>query len=120
MSKRILFSEVFIDVLGRRYDSNTTTATVYDKQGRILSVAQNSYIKTHPIQAAFAKRVNNPEAQYLHAEVLAIIRSQKNGTPYKIKIERFFKNGKPALAKPCKICELAIKEAGISRIEYTV
>jgi hypothetical protein len=28
--------------------------------------------------------------------------------------------GRPKLAKPCVVCELAIKEAGIKFVEYTV
>lgn len=105
---------------GKYLDSNITTATVYDKHGRVLGTAQNSYIKTHPKQAAFAKKAKIPLACFLHAEVLAIIRAQKNGTPYKISVERYFKNGETAMAKPCPICEIAIKESGISKIEYTI
>jgi len=94
-------------------------ATVYDRKGNVLSVAKNSYVKTHPEQARYALKVNQPEKQYLHAEVHAIIRALKRGKPYKIKIERYNKDGAPAMAKPCPICEFAIKEAGISFVEYT-
>jgi len=94
-------------------------ATVYDKRGRILSEAYNSYDKTSPIQAKYGQRVNQPDRIYLHAELRAIIRV-KNGSPYKIKVVRYDKNNCPKLAKPCPICELAIKEAGIKFVEYTV
>jgi len=96
------------------------TATVYDRKGRILAIAENSFIKTHPTQAAFAKQANLPEKTFLHAEVLSIIRAQKKGIPYKIKVERYNRKGEPMLAKPCPICELAIKEAGIKFIEFTI
>ena len=33
------------------------TAIIYDKKGRVLSIGQNSYIKTHPYQAKIAKQV---------------------------------------------------------------
>ena len=95
-------------------------ATIYDKKGRILSESYNSYHKTHPLQALYAKKVNKPDKIYLHAEISAIIKAQKFGEPYKIKIERYHKDGTPALAKPCPVCELAIKESGISVIEYTI
>jgi len=117
MTKRSI--DICKDIHGHILDSNTTVA-VYDNRNRILAVAQNSFIKTHPKQARFAKQANLPKACYLHAEVLAIIRALKHGIPYKIKIERYFKNGMPALAKPCPICELAIKEAGIHYVEYTI
>ena len=51
---------------------------------------------------------------------LTIIKAQKFGEPYKILIERYNSEGEPVLAKPCEICQLAIKEAGIKRIEYTI
>lgn len=95
------------------------TATAYDKQGRKLSVGQNDYSRTHPIQAELAARVGLHEKQMLHAEVMCIIRARSNQI-YKIKIERYDSKGNPKLAKPCPICELAIKEAGIKFVEYTI
>lgn len=94
------------------------TATVYDKRGRILSTATNSYKKTHPWQAELADRAGHPEKKYLHAEVLALLRCK--GDPYKIKVERVNRRGQLRLAKPCPICELAIKEAGVRFVEYSV
>lgn len=58
-------------------------------------------------------------AIYLHAEVAAIIKALKVGTPHKIMIERYGKDGSPMLAKPCAMCEIAIREAGIHFVEYT-
>ena len=95
-------------------------ATVRDKRGLVLSVATNSYIKTHPRQAELARRVGEPYKDCLHAEVLAIIRASKTGLPmYSIAVERYNKRGQPLLAKPCPICQLAIKEAGIVLTTYT-
>lgn len=94
------------------------TATIYDKKGRILSIGTNSYTKTHPRQAEMAAKCGYHYKVYLHAEIAALVRCKSDG--YKIKIERYNKSGDPLLAKPCEICELAIKEAGIKYIEYTV
>jgi deoxycytidylate deaminase len=94
------------------------TATVYNKRGNIIAVGKNSYTKTHTIQSKYAKRVGEIHKVYLHAEIDALIKAQGKG--YKIKIERYGKNGEPKNAKPCPICELAIKEAGIKFVEYTV
>lgn len=93
------------------------TATVYDKRGRVLSKAVNSYAKTHPEQARLALKVGSPEKLYLHAEVLALLRCR--GEAYKIRVERHNKRGQTRLAKPCPICELAIREAGIKYVEYS-
>lgn len=95
-------------------------ATVFDRKGNILSTGINSYVKTHPKMASNACKCGLPEKQYVHAEAIAIIRALKIGKPYKIKVERYFKNGEPALAKPCPVCELFIKEAGIKVVKYTI
>lgn len=93
-------------------------ATIYDRRGRVLSIGHNSYHKTHPRQASLARRVGQPERQFLHAEISALVKCR--GEPYKIHIERRDKTGKLQLAKPCAICELAIREAGIRFVEYSV
>ena len=95
-------------------------ATVFNKRGKVLAVAYNNYNKTHPRQAYLAAGVGEPDKIYLHAEVAAIIKAMKVGHPHKIKIERYNKVGKPALAKPCPICEMAIHEANIKFVEYSV
>lgn len=97
----------------------TLTATVYDRKGRVLSKGINNYTKSHPLQARHAKMAGVPEKIMLHAEIAALVKI-KRGTPYKISITRYNKSGKPVIAKPCAICELAIKEAGIILVEYTV
>ena len=99
---------------------HVVTATVYDKRGRILAVKENDYQKTHPKQARLANQVGLHHKIYLHAELSAIIKAQKRGDPYKIKIERYDHNGNPAMAAPCPICQLAIKESGIKFVEFTV
>ena len=94
-------------------------ATILDKKGKILAVGHNSYEKTSPIQAEFSRRVNQPGRIYLHAEISALIKI-RHGIPYKILIERYDSAGNPKIAAPCPICALAIREAGIERIEYTI
>lgn len=95
-------------------------ASVYNRRGKLLAFAYNNYIKTHPRQAYYAKQVGQPLCVYLHAEIAAIIKAQKVGVPYKIKIERYTKNGKQALAAPCPICLAAIHEADIKLVEFSV
>lgn len=94
-------------------------ATTYDKRGRVISVAKNSYSKTHTLQAQYAIKAGVDYRIYLHAEILAIIRA-RNKTIHKIKIERYDADGNPRLARPCPVCELAIQEANIKLIEYTL
>lgn len=95
-------------------------ATIFDKRGRVLSVGENSYYKSHPKQAEFAKIAGREEAIYLHAEIAAIIKLRnKQDKAYRIFIERYSKDGEPLLAKPCEICTVALEMAGIEVIDYT-
>ena len=95
-------------------------AIINDKQGHCLSLASNSYTKSHPLQAHFAKLAGQPNKIYLHAEILALIRSSlySNNKPYEINISRI-KDNKDYSAKPCPICVLAMEAFGIKIVNYT-
>lgn len=95
------------------------TAIIYDRRGRVLSVGNNSYVKTHTLQAHHAKKVGLPDKQYLHAEVHAITRCKDLSKAHKIFVARYGKKGQPLLAKPCPVCQSAIKAAGIEVVEWT-
>jgi deoxycytidylate deaminase len=90
-------------------------ASIFDKKGRLLSVGKNSYTKTHPIQAKYAKRAKLEHKIFLHAEMDAIIRLKDPDKAYKIIIERYDSEGRPVNAKPCAICQAAIK--GMTKIQ---
>lgn len=97
---------------------------VLDKKGGILSTGVNSFTKTHPKQLEFAKkvkmesdRINFLERKYLHAEIAAMLKCPTQG--HKIVVVRINNKGEYRMAKPCPICELAIKSYGITKIEYT-
>lgn len=95
-------------------------ATAYDTSGRRICSKHNSYQKTHPVQAKYAKLANSEERIVLHAEVRALldaIRQRKKVDT--IVVERYDANGNPALAKPCKVCELFIRHCGVKKVIYT-
>ena len=97
-------------------------SVVCDKRGRVLSVGVNSYSKTSPTMKHYAIKAGNPEAQYLHAEVAALLAlnyTDKNKV-YKVSVARVLKNGETGLAMPCPICQLALKDFGIKEVSYTV
>jgi len=102
--------------MSKRYQ---VTAIIEDKRGRVISVGNNSYIKTHPLQAEHANKVGEPYRQYLHAEIHAITRCRNLKKAHRIKIFRYLEDGTPASAKPCPVCCSAIKSAGIKFIEHT-
>lgn len=93
-------------------------AKAYDKRGRMLSSATNSYTKSHPLQAYIAAKVGMPECKFLHAEILALLRA-KGKHVHKLTIERFDAKGLPILAAPCPICREAIKMFGVKEVLWT-
>lgn len=96
------------------------TAVIYDRRGRVMSIGQNSYIKTHPMQAKYAKKVGEFHKIFLHAEIAAITRCQQNlKNAYRMVVTRYDKNGNPALAKPCAVCQSAIRSTNIKYVEHT-
>lgn len=93
-------------------------AKAYCKKGKLLSVGTNSYEKTSPVMQYFANQVGLPEKKYIHAEVQALLRSRDKQV-YKLTVERYTSDGEPALAKPCLVCQEAIKAYGVKQVEYT-
>lgn len=94
-------------------------ATVYDKRGRVLTTGENSYSKTHPLQAKYAVSVGLDDKIFLHAEISALSKLRKHHKPHKIVVERYLCDGSTAIAKPCKVCQAAIDAHGISVVEWT-
>jgi tRNA(Arg) A34 adenosine deaminase TadA len=95
------------------------TAIIYDKRGKVISVGQNSYVKTHPLQAMYAAKAGMPDRQFLHAEIHAIVKCKDLTKAHKIFVSRWDRKGLPALAKPCPVCMSAIEAAGIEIVEHT-
>jgi len=94
-------------------------ARCYDKKGKLLSLGLNSYTKSHPLMKYFAAKVGHSEHKiYLHAEIDAILRA-RNKSIYRIVVERFNSKGLPVLAKPCPVCEEAIRAFGVKLVEHT-
>lgn len=94
------------------------SAFVYDKRGRLLATGQNSYVKTHPLMAKTAISMGEPHKIYLHAEVAALVKCDWSKA-YRILVTRYGKDGRPLLAKPCKVCHQVIAMTSIKVIEYT-
>jgi tRNA(Arg) A34 adenosine deaminase TadA len=95
------------------------TAIIYDKRGRVLSVGQNSYLKTHPMQAKYARKVGEEHKIFLHAEIAAITKCRNLSKAAKMIVFRYGHDGSPMLAKPCKVCASAISAVGIPEVEHT-
>lgn len=92
------------------------TAIALDKRKRVLSVGRNSYLKTHPLQARYAKRNGCADQIFLHAEIAALIKAKHR--VHRLVVVRNFRNGKPACSRPCKVCMDAIMDFGVKVLEY--
>jgi tRNA(Arg) A34 adenosine deaminase TadA len=92
-------------------------AKAYNSRGKCIVVAENSYTKTHPTQAKYAKMAGNEHAIFLHAEIAALIKAKEQ--IYKIEIFRFKADGSLALAKPCDVCSLAMSSLGVKSVYYS-
>jgi len=86
-------------------------------RGRVVATATNAATKTHPLQARLADRVGRPEKTVLHAEVAALVRCRSQVDT--IVVARVDKANQLRLSKPCPVCELAIREAGVMTIYYS-
>lgn len=94
------------------------TAKAYDKRGTLIASAENNYKKSHPMMKYFAEKAGLPEKEYLHAEVRVLLMC-KDKVPYSIVVERYNADGSMGLAKPCPVCQIAIKAYGVEKVCYT-
>jgi cytidine deaminase len=97
--------------------SKKKVGAVLLNKNKVITTATNLESKSHPIQAKFAERVGLGEKIYLHAEIAALVKCKEEVDT--ILVARVNPQGKLRMAKPCPICQLALNEAGISKIHYT-
>jgi len=97
-------------------------AIVY--KGNIASVAHNSE-KTHTMQMKF-NRFRNLGGDHIickvHAELAALSKIRYLDIDWSkaiVYVYREFKNGNPAIARPCEGCMEAIRQRGIRTIVYS-
>ena len=95
------------------------TAILYDKRGRVLSVGKNSYTKSHTAMWRLGVEHGEPHKIFKHAELDAILRCDDISKVHKISVFRYNRQGKPMMAKPCKLCQSLIDKVGIKVVEYT-
>ena len=99
-------------------------AMIIGPRGRTLSLGRNK-LKTHPIQAYWAKRLGKDHKIYLHAETDALIKAMnKHGgleSVYDtdILVVRFNKDGDTVSSKPCIICRHMIQAHGLRHVFHT-
>lgn len=89
-------------------------AAVLIRDGRVVKIGENTD-KTHPRFKRFYK--DGGWAANMHAE-MNVLRFAKPGDV--VEVMRFSKcSHQLTMAKPCPICMMHMKEAGISEVRYT-
>lgn len=94
-------------------------ATIFDKKGNILAIAENSYVKSHPYMAKLSEQHGEPYKIFLHAEVAAILKCKRLDKAYRMLITRTGKSGRLLLVTPCEICKTALRATNIKVIEHS-
>ena len=92
-------------------------AATLDRQGKLIAIGLNSSVKTHPLMQHYCTKIHNQYKIFLHAEISALVRSQRE--VHTLIVMRLNKAGQIALAKPCPLCQMAIRDAGIKKTYYT-
>lgn len=96
------------------------TASTFDKRGRVISSANNSYSDSSKFMRYHAMLAQEPYKVFNHAECRAIeLALKQKKVPHKLVILRYNSSGEMADAKPCKTCQLAIRLAGIKKVVYS-
>lgn len=90
---------------------------------KIISSGYNSR-KTNPIQKRLnAHRFDVDTNHTVHAELSCLLplinRQDINFSDVSLYVYREYKNGKPALSRPCPSCMALIRELGIKKIYYS-
>ncbi len=103
--------------MSRKY---VITASCFDKRGRVLASATNSYKDSSAFMRYWAVKTGYPYKVYNHAECRAIELSLKTGKVIdKILIMRYDSKGNLKNAKPCEICMACITDLKIKHVLYS-
>jgi len=95
------------------------TCTAFDRKGAVIATGVNEYNRSHPLQKYFSEKAGESQHKvWKHAEISAIIKSKQKPI-FSLLVQRFNSEGNPAMAKPCKSCQEAIKAFGIKLVRYT-
>ena len=106
--------------IARGSSSKKRVGAILLYKNKIVATGVNKDTKTHPLQARFAQLAGLGDKIYLHAEIDALIKLRTQADT--IVVARLGgHNGGEELrnAKPCNICKLALREAGIKKVCYT-
>ena len=109
-----------IDTLSPTIDSSKkywVLAASLDHHNNIISIGENSYQKTHPMQSRLSLKAGNRNREYLHAEIASLVKNRSYVES--IMVVRMTCGSLVRMARPCNICNLALREAQIKYIYFS-
>lgn len=107
-----------VRILAMSSPSRWRVGCVLLRKGRVVVSTTNVEGKTHPRQSELAVRVGQPYRRSLHAELRALIKI-RGAEPDTLVVGRVNSKNELCLARPCPVCQLAIKESGIKNVYYS-
>ena len=99
--------------------SKKRVGAVLLNKNKPITQGVNQDTKSHPLQARLAEMVGLREKIYLHAEISALIKCKSDVDTIVVARLGGHSGNELRNARPCPICSLALKEAGIQHIYYT-
>jgi deoxycytidylate deaminase len=109
-----------IDTLSPNINPNKkywVIAASLDHHNNIISIGENSYQKTHPMQSRLSLKAGDRNREYLHAEIASLVKNRSKVES--IMVVRMTCSGLVRMARPCNICNLALREAEIKYIYFS-
>lgn len=109
-----------VEVAAKSPSRKRVGAVLYNSKRRVIATAVNNDDKSHPLQARWAKFAGLDEKIYLHAEMACLVKAREEADT--IVVVRLGGHDGNSLrqARPCKICEPALRYAGIKHVYYSV
>ena len=117
-----MISESIFDLAYETAESSPSkkqVGAVLLNKNRVVVTATNLETKSHPMQAKFAERVGLREKIFLHAEIAALVKCREECDTIVVARLGGHNHDELRMAKPCPVCALALKEAGIDKVHYT-
>ncbi|MBI4029121.1 MAG: hypothetical protein HY376_02040 [Candidatus Blackburnbacteria bacterium] len=95
-------------------------AVIYDKHGRIIAYGHN-YMYSKQITLMVTKKLNVLRVWSVHSEMDALrkLTSSQLRQDLYLFVYREYKDGTPALSRPCDDCFGVIDRFGIKHVDYT-
>lgn len=109
------------EALQSEYKNHKVGCIITDRKGTVISTGFNKKWHSHPKQKEYEKKAGIHKRSFIHAEIHALVRAARsNKIPYAIYVARVTGGGNIGLSRPCAVCTLAIKEAGIKEVKFTI